>query len=29
LNETGEKIEEHIGGVHITQNILKILEQYS
>ena len=29
LNKTGEKIEEHIGGVHITQNILKILEQYS
>ena len=29
LNKTGEKIEEHIGGVDITQNILKILEQYS
>ena len=29
LNETVEKIEEQIGGVNITQNILKILEQYS
>ncbi len=29
LNGTGEKIEEYIGGVPITQNIVKILEQYS
>ena len=29
LNETGEKVEEYIGGVPITQNIVKILEQYS
>ena len=29
LNETGEKVEEYIGGVPITQNIVKILEQYT
>ena len=29
LNDSGEKMEESIGGVNITQNILKILEQYS
>ena len=29
LNDSGEKMEEYVGGVNITQNILKILEQYS
>ena len=29
LNETGEKVEEYVGGVSITQNIIKILDEYS
>ena len=29
LNETGEKVEEYIGGVPITQNIVKLLDQYA
>lgn len=28
INETGEKVEEFIGGVPITQNIVKLLDQY-
>jgi len=28
LNETGEKVDEYIGGVPITQNIVKLLDQY-
>ena len=29
FNETGEKVEEFIGGVPITQNIVKLLDQYA
>lgn len=28
LNETGEKVEEYIGGVPITQNIKSLLDTY-
>ena len=28
LNETGQKVDEYIGGVPITQNIVKLLDQY-
>jgi thioredoxin-related protein len=29
IDENGEKIEEYEGGVPITQNIVKLLEQYA
>ena len=28
VNEDGEKVEEYIGGVDITKNITKLLDQY-
>ena len=29
VDESGEKVEEYIGGVPITQNIVKLLNQYA